>query len=246
MVVRGSAGAAPSSSAECGETPRKSSACIQVNVAHPIERPPLDRDGGGPGTPGDAAKGRRSRAGTQGRPQSAAGARAGAHASPAPALQLAGLALFSTSLSPNQDQNHTNMLKSPPKLLFWFQDDAIWVPVSCRQGEGRGRRPKCGSGAKLLLGNAAAGPCSGKPSPGPNPALSAGVNPTPSCIPYRAPDACRRAPISPKSQQNQRLSRPACAGSIPPAAGTNLGRLWGGRGWIQSGPRGISKRHIYS
>lgn len=57
-------------------------------------------------------------------------------------LQLSSLALFSTSLSPNRDKNHTNMLRSPPKLLFWFQDDAIWVPVSNLQMQAGGGERK--------------------------------------------------------------------------------------------------------
>lgn len=57
-------------------------------------------------------------------------------------LQLASFALFSTSLSPNRDKNRTNMLESPPKLLFWFQDDAIWVPVSNLQMQAGGGERK--------------------------------------------------------------------------------------------------------
>lgn len=82
-------------------------------------------------------------------------------------LQLTSLALFSTSLSTNQDQNHTNMLKSPPKLLFWFQDDAIWVPVSSLQmqaggGERKGGRntaPEQTSRSEMQL------QCPARPSP---------------------------------------------------------------------------------
>lgn len=57
-------------------------------------------------------------------------------------LQLASFALFSTSLSPNRDKNRTNTLESPPKLLFWFQDDAIWVPVSNLQMQAGGGERK--------------------------------------------------------------------------------------------------------
>ena len=72
----------------------------------------------------------------------------------------------------------------------------------CRQGEGRGRQPKHGSGANLPLGNAAAGPCSAKPSPGPNPAHPAGANPA---IPpaHLTPAGGSRFPQD--QQQNQRL-----------------------------------------
>lgn len=99
-----------------------------------------------PGSPGGCSKGETQprrvvldiAAGSEGRclrfPSPAAHTREG--------LQLASLALFSTSLSTNRDQNHTNMLKSPPKLLFWFQDDAIWVPVSSLQMQAGGGERK--------------------------------------------------------------------------------------------------------
>lgn len=140
----------------------KHSACIHVNVALPLWQShwhgaghhPCFAVGWGavlaaaaPAPQGNVAP-RRNAAPTWGHPWQESRQQGQVPACPQPhcthreGLQLTSLALFSTSLSPNRDQNRTNMLESPPKLLFWFQDDAIWVPVSNLQMQAGGGERK--------------------------------------------------------------------------------------------------------
>lgn len=198
---------------------------------------------------GHAAKGRCVHPGKSWASQWAA--RAGACAPPAPLLppakdsQLAALALFSTSLSTNQDQNHTNMLKSPPKLLFWFQDDAIWVPVLSLQMQAGGGERKA---AETRLRS--------KP-PARKRSCRALLNQTlpwvESCSPGRCKSSIKlylmptgRPHFPGTSSKTSGSGPPACTGSVPAAAGPNLGRLRRASPRLDSirPPRDSKKTHI--
>lgn len=146
-------------------------------------------------------------------------------------------ALFSTSLSPNRDQNHTNMLKSPPKLLFWFQDDAIWVPVSSLQMQAGGGERKA---AETRLGSRT------KPSPGPNPVCPAGVK---TQCRAATPPEIREPPFPQDRQQNQRAQVLPAQDPSRRLQVTNLGRLQraGAKAGFKQAPEEFEekKRHIF-
>lgn len=154
------------------------------------------------------------------------------------------LALFSTSLSPNRDQNRTNMLKSPPKLLFWFQDDAIWVPVSSLQMQaGGGEREEGGRNAAPEQSSCSEIQLQSLPGAESCSASRCKSNRTLQSLPRtwslrEGPNFPQMA-AKPAAQPLLAVQDPSHRLQVQTSGGSK-------RRWIQPGPRGISERHIYS